>query len=44
MGVTWTEQGTPITIAVLSTKDTKEAKVDNALLARTAKIIVSALR
>ncbi|SDM59527.1 beta-lactamase class A [Allokutzneria albata] len=44
VGVAWTEKGTPIAIAVLTTKDTKDAKADNALLARTAKLIVEALR
>jgi beta-lactamase class A len=44
VAITWTDTGTPLVIAVLSGKSTKDAKGDAALLADTAKAVVEQLR
>ncbi|MGW2700436.1 class A beta-lactamase [Streptomyces sp. NPDC001340] len=43
IGVAWTTRGTPIVLAVLSTKATKEAPVDDALVADTARVLARTL-
>jgi beta-lactamase class A len=43
IGVAWTTRGTPIVLAVLSTKPAKDAPVTNALIAGTARILAAAL-
>ncbi|KUL38928.1 class A beta-lactamase [Streptomyces sp. NRRL F-4489] len=43
IGVAWTTRHTPIVLAVLSTKPTKDAPVDNALVADAARVIADTL-
>jgi beta-lactamase class A len=43
VAITWTPDGTPIVIAVLTSKATPDATADNALLARTAAVVADAL-
>ncbi|MFF5014721.1 class A beta-lactamase [Streptomyces sp. NPDC001165] len=43
IGVAWTTRGTPIVLAVLSTKATKDAPVDDALVADTARVLARTL-
>ncbi|WP_198141557.1 KUP/HAK/KT family potassium transporter [Micromonospora sp. ATCC 39149] len=42
IGVAWTTRGTPIVLAVLSSKTTKDAPITNALIADTARILAAA--
>jgi beta-lactamase class A len=44
VAITWTDNGTPIVISVLSDKTREDAKSDSALLAETAKVVVETLR
>lgn len=44
VAITWTPQGTPLVIALLSHQRTPEAKADNALLAEATKEVVATLR
>ncbi|MEU6089534.1 class A beta-lactamase [Streptomyces sp. NPDC047085] len=43
IGVAWTTRGTPLVLAVLSTKATKDAPVDDALIADTARVLARTL-
>lgn len=43
VGVAWTTRGTPVVLAVLSTKATKDAPVTNPLIAEAARIAASVL-
>jgi beta-lactamase class A len=43
IAVCWPPSGAPIVLAVLSTKDTRDAPYDNALVARAAKVAIDAL-
>ncbi|AIA01794.1 class A beta-lactamase [Streptomyces noursei] len=43
VGVAWTTRQTPIVLAVLTSKDAKDAPVDNALIADAARIVARAL-
>jgi beta-lactamase class A len=43
VGVAWTTRGTPVVLSVLSSKDTADAPVTNALIADTARILAAAL-
>ncbi|MFE3648722.1 class A beta-lactamase [Streptomyces sp. NPDC059122] len=43
IGVAWTTRKTPLVLAVLSSKDTKDAPVDNALIAEAARILARTL-
>jgi len=43
VGVAWTTRGTPIVLAVLSSKTTQDAPVDNALIADAARILAATL-
>ncbi|MCZ0985027.1 class A beta-lactamase [Streptomyces diastatochromogenes] len=43
IGVAWTTRGTPVVLAVLSTKAAKDAPVDNALVADTARLLARTL-
>jgi beta-lactamase class A len=43
VGVAWTSEGNPIVLAVLSSKSTEDAPVDNALIADAARILAYAL-
>jgi beta-lactamase class A len=43
IGVAWTTRGTPIVLAVLSSKATQDAPITNALIADTARILAAAL-
>ncbi|MBD0837577.1 MULTISPECIES: class A beta-lactamase [unclassified Streptomyces] len=42
-GITWTEDGTPIVLAVLTTKPDQDAAWDNALVAGTASVLAETL-
>ncbi|MGW0286379.1 class A beta-lactamase [Streptomyces sp. NPDC003236] len=43
IGVAWTTRGTPLLLTVLSTKDTKDAPVDNRLIRDAAAVLAEAL-
>lgn len=43
VGVAWTTRGTPLLLSVLSSKDTADAPVTNALIADAARILATAL-
>lgn len=43
IGVAWTTKGTPLVLAVLSTKPAQDAPADNALIADTARILAGVL-
>lgn len=43
LGVAWTGRGTPVVLAVLSSKSTRDAAVDNGLIADTARLLAAAL-
>ncbi|MFC0623735.1 class A beta-lactamase [Kribbella deserti] len=43
VGVAWTTAGTPLVLAVYTTKHTKDAVWDDALIAKTARILASTL-
>ena len=43
VGVAWTTRKTPLLLAVLSSKDTKDAPIDNALIADAARLLARAL-
>ncbi|MFD5796502.1 class A beta-lactamase [Streptomyces diastatochromogenes] len=43
IGVAWTTRGTPVVLAVLSTKAAEDAPVDNALVADTARLLARTL-
>ncbi|MFF7122198.1 MULTISPECIES: class A beta-lactamase [unclassified Streptomyces] len=43
IGVAWTTRGTPVVLAVLSTKAEKDAPVDEALVADTARVLARTL-
>jgi beta-lactamase class A len=43
VAIAWTDTGTPIVIAVLTSKPAQDAKGDNTVLAETAKVVVQAL-
>lgn len=43
VGVAWTTRGTPLVLAVLSSKDVVDAPVDNALIADTARLLARTL-
>jgi beta-lactamase class A len=43
IGVAWTTRGTPLVLAVLSTKEAPDAPVTNALIADTARILAAEL-
>lgn len=43
VGVAWTDDGTPLVLAVLSTKHTPDAEWDDALVAGTARVLARAL-
>ncbi|MFB7462863.1 class A beta-lactamase [Streptomyces sp. NPDC056224] len=42
-GITWPPQSAPIVMAVLTTKDQRDAAADNLLVARTAELLATAL-
>lgn len=43
IGVAWTTKGTPLVLAVMSSKDTVDAPVDNALIADAARVLARML-
>lgn len=43
VGVAWTSKGTPLVLGVMSTKDTQDAPVVNALVADAARVLAAAL-
>ncbi|MFG2356243.1 class A beta-lactamase [Streptomyces sp. NPDC048521] len=43
IGVAWTTRGTPVVLAVLSTKNTQDAPVDEALVAEAARVVARTL-
>jgi beta-lactamase class A len=43
VGVTWTPDGTPIVLSVLTTQPEEDAPTDNALVARTAALLAAEL-
>ncbi|GAB2593120.1 class A beta-lactamase BlaA [Streptomyces capparidis] len=43
VGVAWTTKGTPLLLTVMSSKDTKDAPIDNALVADAARVLAGAL-
>lgn len=43
IGVAWTTKGTPLLLCAMSSKPTKDAPVEEALLADTARVLAAAL-
>ncbi|MGW7261007.1 class A beta-lactamase [Streptomyces sp. NPDC054834] len=43
IGVAWTTEGTPVVLAVLSSKTTRDAVVDNGLISDTARVLARTL-
>ena len=44
IAIVWPPEGDPIVLAILSSRDTQDADYDNALIAKTAEAVLSALR